>query len=70
MENNELICYCDNVTKGQIIAAMEAGAKTLRDIKEMTGACCSCKCAEMNPSGKCCAQDIAKVMKEYLLSQK
>ena len=46
--------------------AMEKGAKTLADIKRMTGACCSCKCAELNPSGKCCAQDIALVMKEYL----
>lgn len=45
---------------------MEKGAKTLADIKRMTGACCSCKCAELNPSGKCCAQDIALVMKEYL----
>ena len=70
MENNDLICYCDNVTKGQIIAAMEAGAKTLKDIKQMTGACTSCKCAELNPSGKCCAQDIAKVMKEYLVNNR
>ena len=50
--------------------AMEQGAKTLADIKRMTGACCSCKCAELNPSGKCCAQDIALVMREYLLSKK
>ena len=70
MENHELVCYCDNVTKGEIIAAMEQGAKTLADIKRMTGACCSCKCAEMNPSGKCCAQDIALVMREYILSKK
>lgn len=70
MENNELICYCDNVTKGKIIAAMDQGAKTLADIKRMTGACCGCKCSELNPSGKCCAQDIALVMREYLLSKK
>ena len=67
MNNDQLICYCDNVTKGQIL---EQGAKTLADIKRMTGACCSCKCAELNPSGKCCAQDIALVMREYLLSKK
>lgn len=70
MNHNELVCYCDNVTRGEILAAMEAGAKTLQDIKKMTGACTSCKCAELNPSGKCCAQDIAKVMKEYLMSKK
>ena len=49
---------------------MELGAKTLSDIKQMTGACTSCHCAELNPSGKCCAQDIAAVMREYLLSKK
>lgn len=70
MENHELVCYCDNVTKGQILAAMEQGARTLKDIKQMTGACTSCRCAELNPSGKCCAQDIALVMKEYLENNK
>lgn len=70
MENHELVCYCDNVTKGQILAAMEQGAKTLKDIKQMTGACTSCRCAELNPSGKCCAQDIALVMREYLQNNK
>ena len=34
MENHELVCYCDHVTKGEIIAAMEQGAKTLADIKD------------------------------------
>lgn len=65
MENQDLVCYCDNVTKGEIIAAMEQGAKTLSDIKKMTGACMTCRCAELNPSGKCCSRDIAMVMKEY-----
>ena len=65
MENHELVCYCDQVTKGQIIAAMEQGAKTLSDVKRMTGACTSCRCEELNPSGQCCARDIACVMKEY-----
>ena len=51
MDNNDLVCYCDNVTQGQIIAAMEAGAKTLKDIKRMTGACTTCNCAVMHPKG-------------------
>jgi NAD(P)H-nitrite reductase large subunit len=52
MSNDKLICYCDNVTKGEIIAAMEQGAKTLKDIRRMTGAATTCRCAELNPSGK------------------
>lgn len=66
MDKDEMICYCDHVTKGDILRAMEQGAKTLADIQRMTGACRSCKCAERNPSGKCCAQDIALVMQAYL----
>ena len=52
MDNDQIICYCDHVTRGDIIAAMEAGAKTMKDIKRMTGAATTCKCAELNPSGK------------------
>lgn len=70
MENRKIICYCDDVSEGEIIEAMERGARTLADIKRMTGACCSCKCAEMNPGGKCCSQDIAAVMREYYLREK
>ena len=66
MENHELVCYCDNVTKGEIIAALEQGAKTLADVKKMTGACTSCKCEENNPKKRCCSQDIAEVMTEYM----
>ena len=51
MENCDIICYCDNVTKGQIIAAMDTGAKTLKDIKQMTGACTTCNCSQMHPKG-------------------
>ena len=65
MENHELVCYCDHVTKGKIIAAMEQGAKTLADVKRMTGACTSCNCEQMHTAGRCCARDIAFVMKEY-----
>ena len=37
MKNEEIICYCSNVTKAQIIKAMEQGARTLNDIRKMTG---------------------------------
>ena len=32
MENHELVCYCDNVTKGEILAAMENGAKEVKEV--------------------------------------
>ena len=44
MKNEEIICYCSNVTKDQIIKAMEQGARTLNDIRKMTGACTLHRC--------------------------
>lgn len=32
MKNEEIICYCSNVTKDQIIKAMEQGARG-KDVK-------------------------------------
>ena len=33
-KDDEMICYCSNVTRGQIIEALENGAKNLNDIKK------------------------------------
>lgn len=55
---DEIICYCKQVTKSEIEKAITDGAKTLKDIQEITGACTGNQCKEMNPSGKCCATEI------------
>ena len=34
MADDEMICYCSNVTRGQIIEALENGAKNLNDIRK------------------------------------
>ncbi|MDO4841383.1 MAG: (2Fe-2S)-binding protein [Phoenicibacter congonensis] len=62
---DEIICYCSNVTRGDIEQAMNDGAKTLKDIKLATGACTVCRCEELNPKKKCCCKDIREVMSEY-----
>lgn len=49
MENHEIVCYCNNVTKGEIFAAMDAGAKTFRDIQQTTGACTKGDCEHLSP---------------------
>ena len=51
MDNQEMICYCSSVTRGQIIEAMENGAKTFADVKKATGACTVGRCKELNPKG-------------------
>ena len=55
---DEIICHCKQVTKSEIEKAISDGAKTLKDIQEMTGACTGNQCKELNPSGKCCSSDI------------
>lgn len=65
MENQEMVCYCANVTKGDIVAAMDKGAKTFEDIRKMTGACTEGNCKELSPRKTCCSPIILQVMKEY-----
>lgn len=55
---DEIICHCKQVTKREIEKAILGGAKTLKDIQEITGACTGNQCKELNSSGKCCSTDI------------
>jgi len=44
-----VVCYCSNVTKGEILSAIREGAKDMNDIKAMTGACTVGRCKELSP---------------------
>ena len=59
---DEIICYCKQVTKSEIEKAIQDGAKTLKDIQEITGACTGNNCKELNPSGKCCSSAINSLL--------
>ena len=61
----EYICYCDKVTKGDIVTAVFGGAKTIKSVIEVTGAMKNPNCQENNPKGMCCGADIMEVIKEY-----
>lgn len=51
--DSEPVCWCSGVTKGQILTAMQSeGAKTLGDVKRLTGACQAGRCKELNPRGR------------------
>lgn len=65
MERQDMVCYCSNVTKGQIVDALDEGAKTLADIRNMTGACTVGRCKELSPRGKCCSPIIIEIIEEY-----
>lgn len=42
MNLDEIVCNCMSVTKGMIKEAVEAGAKTLEEVQEATGAGAVC----------------------------
>ena len=46
---SEMVCYCSKVSKGQILAAIQEGARSLEAIKTTTGACSMGKCKELSP---------------------
>ena len=35
---DEIVCYCHRVSRGAIVRAIRAGARTLRDVHAATGA--------------------------------
>lgn len=38
MDLEKVVCYCQNVTNGMIKEAVDAGASTLEEVQEETGA--------------------------------
>lgn len=50
--DDELVCFCSNVTAGTIRQARRDGARTMDDIRRMTGACTLGRCAERSPRGR------------------
>ncbi|HBL74086.1 MAG TPA: NAD(P)H-nitrite reductase [Prolixibacteraceae bacterium] len=61
-KENEIICYCRNVSRAEIESAIQAGAKTLQDIQRMTSACIGNLCSDLNPKGVCCFVDIIPML--------
>ena len=49
---NEVVCYCSQVTKVDILRAKEKGAGTMAEIKAATGACTQGRCKETSPRGR------------------
>lgn len=66
MKNNEIICYCSNVSREQIVSAIQNGAKSMDDIRNMTSACTIANCTVMNPKKRCCSSDIMKILRKDL----
>ena len=59
---NEIICYCSQVTKQEILQSIKDGAKTLQDVRKKTNACTIGNCKKLNPKKICCSGDIIEII--------
>lgn len=50
--DHEVVCFCSQVTAGDIRRARRAGAVSMDDIRRMTGACTVGRCKELSPRGR------------------
>jgi len=65
--NPKYACYCSKVTEEQVIdAVIKHGAKTIKDIIEITGAMKNSQCQKNNPLGKCCHKIIQEAIDKGL----
>lgn len=56
---SEIICFCNQIPKDQIVKAMEDGACTLNEIYDKTT-------AGVGPCGGSCRRKIAPLLDEFL----
>jgi NAD(P)H-nitrite reductase large subunit len=64
-KDDQIVCYCQAVDKKRIVQAINTGCNTLALIQAATSACTGGRCKELNPSGKCCSEDILKLIEIY-----
>lgn len=62
--DDALVCFCDQVTKKKVLKAMAAGARSLQDVEEVTGACRTKRCKELSPRKRCCSLEIKALLEQ------
>ena len=63
--NETLVCFCSQINKGTIVAAIENGATDVKTIQDQTQAGVGKRCKELNPRGHCCHPDIKDLLEIY-----
>ncbi|MBL6730762.1 MAG: (2Fe-2S)-binding protein [Flavobacteriales bacterium] len=67
--DNAPICYCSNLTRGEIKNAVKNGSKTIDDVQEHTGKNITGKCKTENPLGQCCRNSFLYEIEQALGQQ-
>ena len=60
-----VVCFCSQVDKGAVVAAIRNGARDVKSIQEQTMAGEGGRCKELNPRGRCCHPDIKDLLNIY-----
>lgn len=56
------VCYCSNLTRGEIMKAVKNGCKHIKDVQKYTKKNITGLCRERNPLGKCCRNVFLKTI--------
>jgi NAD(P)H-nitrite reductase large subunit len=67
---NETVCWCSGVSKQSILNAIQNGARSMDDIRRMTGACTLGRCKELSPRGRCCSKEITMLLDAVTIETK
>lgn len=62
--DNVPICYCSNLTRGEIKKAVSNGSKSIKDVQKYTKKNMTGHCNERNPLGKCCRNVFLKTISD------
>ena len=57
MDRDKIVCFCNSVTNGMIKDAVDAGANTLEEVQEATGAGTVCGA---------CLEDLENLVKAFV----
>ncbi len=66
---DEFVCYCREVTKATIVAAVRMGAPSVKEIAQVTTACTGGWCKDTNPRKRCCCTELEAILEAYLFSR-
>ena len=61
MDYNKVVCTCMNITNGMIKEAVDAGASTLEEVQEATGAGSICGA---------CVEDVEHLVEQFVSERK
>jgi len=60
------ICYCSNLTKGEIKKAVNNGCTTVEEVRKYTGKTTTGNCKEKHPLGQCCTNSFRYEIEQAL----